>query len=209
MGLDLYHFKALKNKPDKLHEPDELHPFNENYILSEELEFFDNDINHFKDYIQSIEIKKIVNSLVFVKNGEQIKCSVDSGDVVVYNQYDFVDDYVNRFKDQYRLSDTVVDKWKLENCLVVDLVRNETATGFYYEGVGHQRKGMNSLFYQQYCHGKIYCFTKKSDFDFAFSCVDYYWDSDTAKEVEERKALFKNFFIDNYEPNRSWMWVDY
>jgi len=81
------------------------------------------------------------------------------------------------------------------------LVKN---MGFYYEEVGHQRNSMNDDFWQHFAQPTC-AFTKKCDFEYALSCIDYYYPDDTKECVEHRKREFKVNFIDSYTYGQSWM----
>lgn len=67
---------------------------------------------------------------------------------------------------------------------------------------------MNSAFNYFYQDNKD-CFVLKEDFIRAYSCIDYYWDSDTEEDVNNRKKLFKKDFLDKFEFGASFMALSY
>ena len=95
------------------------------------------------------------------------------------------------------------------NWIILKYYCLEKKDGFYFKSVGEQRKGMNGQFWEKFCNGDKYNFALKEDFEYAFSCVDRYWDSDTEESVRERKEKFKKEFLDNFELGASFMSISY
>jgi len=82
--------------------------------------------------------------------------------------------------------------------------------GFYYEEAGYQRKGVNDEFWKHFDpESDIYCYANKEDFEYAYKCIDKYWESDTEAIVQKRKNDFKLNFIDNYEFGESYLAISY
>lgn len=99
-------------------------------------------------------------------------------------------------------------KWESPQWLGFHFYEYEKVDGFYFEEAGYQRKGMNEKFWTRFASENINCFTKKEDFDFALTCVIYHWNNDPKSEDVHVKQLFKENFVDKYEPNKSWISVD-
>ncbi len=203
MGLDIYHYKATLQKPK------DLNPSSENYILEENYEGFDVDFSYFNKYIQLIDIPKILRTLIFAKKESELeeiknffKCEYD---FFYESNFLSINKVVDGFIIRNHQEGSLLHKWETPKWIGFHVFELEKKSGFYYEEVGYQRKGMNDRFAERFYSDSIYCYTKKEEFEFALSCVDFYWDDDTQAEVKKRKRQFKSEFLDNYEDKRSWM----
>ncbi len=208
MGLDITHRKSTLKRPEKLD------PFHRNYILENEFEDFDVDFNYFHDCIQTIDTPAVLETLIFPKKEdeiEEVKAFLKKYNYhfLFENDIKNIDNIVQKFISHNQLSGSLLHSWEAPKWIGFDIFKMEKQTGFYFEEIGEQRKGMNKHFWSRFWSDEIYCFTKKDDFEYAFKCVDFYWDSDTKEEVELRKKLFKENFPDKYEPNKSWLNLDY
>ena len=205
MGLDIYHYKATLLKPK------DLNPFNRKYISEDNYEGFDVHFSYFNNYIQIIDTPKTLKTLIFAKKESEF----DEIKNFLKYDYDFfyepnisnIDNVVDRFIIQNYLEGSLLHKWETTQWIGFNVFEWEKKSGFYYEKVGYQRKGMNERFGEHFNSYSNYCYTQKADFEFALSCVDFCWDDDTQEEVEQRKWQFKADFIDKYEEKRSWMHI--
>jgi len=48
---------------------------------------------------------------------------------------------------------------------------------------------MNKRFRERFSHEKTFIFTGKGNFDYAYKCVDYYWNDDTKEDVDLRMKI--------------------
>lgn len=203
MGLDIYHYKATLLKPK------DLNPFSENYILEENYEGFDVHFSYFNNYIQIIDVPKTIKTLIFALKESEL----DEIKNFLNYEYDFfyesnilnINNVADRFIIQNHLEGSLLHKWETPKWIGFHVFEWEKKSGFYFEEVGYQRKGMNERFRERFYSASNYYYTQKEDFEFALSCVDFYWDNDTQEEVEQRKRQFKADFLDKYEDKRSWM----
>ena len=208
MGLDIYHCKATLVKPK------DMNPFSDNYFIEDEFNVFDT-YDTLSGYIKQIEIPKTVRTLIFIKKEseiEEVKAFLHRGgdrDFFFEKDLSNIDRTVDQFIRQNHLEGCLRHKWEAPKWIGVHVFDWEVHTGIYYEEAGYQRKGMNEQFSDRFYSDPIYCYTQKEDFEFALSCVDYYWTSDTAEEVDQRKKDFKRDFVDSYETGRSFMLVSY
>ncbi|WP_221418046.1 hypothetical protein, partial [Fulvivirga kasyanovii] len=62
---------------------------------------------------------------------------------------------------------------------------------------------------KRFCSSDTYHFALKEDFQFALSCVDFYWTEDTEDELKQRKQNFNTNFLDKYEYGASFLTVSY
>ncbi|MCL2364378.1 MAG: hypothetical protein FWC71_06935 [Defluviitaleaceae bacterium] len=212
MGLDIYHFKATLTKPQKIY------PGFENYFIKygdDEHKYngFDVGMEYFEPYIQEIDVPKIKRTLIFVKN----ESDMDDMKKFLYHETHFfyesnlanIDKAVMHHVVRNKMTNLHIHKLDAPKWIVIYLFELVKETGFYYEEVGYQRKGMNKRFWEHFNSNSIYQYTHKSDFENALSCVDYYWKEDSAEVVNQRKQQFKIDFIDKYESNRSWLCICY
>jgi hypothetical protein len=189
MGLDIYHYKATLIKPWNLN------PFNQNYISEDTFEGFDVHFSYFNNYIQIIDTPKTLKTLIFAKKESEI----DEIKKFLSYEYDFfyesnilnIDNVVERYITQNNLQGSLLHKWEAPKWIGFGVFEWERKSGFYYEEIGYQRKGMNERFGECFYSDSKFCFTHKTDFEFALSCIDFYWDDDTPEDVEQRKKQFK------------------
>lgn len=205
MGLDITHRKATLKRPEKLD------PFHTDYILENEFEGFNVDFNYFENYIQKIDTPHILETLIFPKKEDELQKVKDF--LKKHGQYHFffenniqnMNKRVEEFIKNNHISDSLIHTWETTDWTGFDLFKIEKQTGFYFENIGEQRKGMNDNFWKRFYSEDVYDFANKEDFEYAFKCVDYYWDNDTEEDVQQRKKLFKENFVDKYEINKSWL----
>ncbi|HEX9061795.1 MAG TPA: hypothetical protein VF941_16575 [Clostridia bacterium] len=207
MGLDINHYKSVLQKPKGLN------PFNHKYISEDNYEGFDVNFGYFNNYVQIIDIPKTLKTLIFAKKESEI----DEIKNFLKYDYDFfyepnilnIDNVVDKFIKQNHIEGSLLHKWEAPKWIGFNVFEWERKSGFYYEEAGYQRKGMNERFGERFNSDSNYRYTQKADFEFALSCVDFYWDDDTQEGVEQRKWQFKADFIDKYENNRSWMHISF
>jgi hypothetical protein len=209
MGLDITHYKATLKQPDLLKRW--------NVVTEETYLGFDAPFEHFLRYIQPVVIPE-THCLLVVPHNESdqeytkqwflnfstptdVRNAVDDGHLEA-----FIESYIreNSFENML-IERTEGHKW-----WVIAFNRPLQRTGFYVEEVGYQRKGMNDAFWTRFCtNDNVFHFTKQEDFEFALSCVDFYWDSDTQEDLEQRRILFKADFVDKFEYGASYMAASY
>ena len=210
MGLDVYHFKATLTKPTAGV------AFFDNYFTESNFEGFDVGFDYFGDYVQEIEVAELPQkSFIFVKREVDLDAlkryfnrhEEDSNIVLYEPDASSIDSVVSRYVVENRLGDLHLCKKETMKWHLVQLYDIIKVTGFYVEEVGHQRKGMNRHFYEYFkaALDTVYCYTKKSDFEYALSCVDYYWKEDTEEIVAQRKLDFHENFVGSYKEGCSWL----
>ena len=208
MGLDIYHNKATLQRPAVID------PFNHSYVLESDFEGFDANIDYFNACIQLVDSPRTLETIIYPKTEKDIseaKELLKDGDYIFQfvKDVDKMDIALRRYVETYKLINNYVHKWEAPNWIGYHIYNYEKQRGFYYENVGFQRKGMNERFSARFASDGIVCFTGIADFEFALSCVDFYWDTDTKEDVEVRQEAFRKNFVNNYEINASWMDLDY
>ena len=206
MGLDITHYKATLQRP-KL-----IDPFNRHFITVKDFEGFDTSIEYFDKNLQLVDDPIILKTIIFPKRENEIQ---EVKEFLKYDEYEFlfekdlneINNTINLYQERNFLTKTLLHKWEAPKWFGFHFYEYEKVDGFYFEEVGYQRKGMNENFWTRFASENINSFTKKEDFDFALTCVDYYWDDDQKEEVENRKQIFKENFVDKYETNKSWISV--
>jgi len=218
MGLDITHFKATKEKA----EPHTLFYIGNDIYgetgaeIREKFDDFNVDFDHFQKYIQEIDVPTEVETVIIVKeieNLKQVKEHFKSTErtFIVRENEEQLQKELNDFekKKGYQNLKKNFEDISYTNWIILKYYTVEKKEGFYFKSAGEQRKGMNKKFWDKFCKGDKYNFALKEDFDYAFSCVDKYWDSDNEKSVIQRKEKFKKEFIDNFEFGASFMSVSY
>jgi hypothetical protein len=211
MGLDIIHYKAT------LERPEELHPVSENYMTKCVFEEwgFTEDFEHFKDCIQLIDAPVKLQTIICVKNESELEEISNmfvpgEGYVVLFDpDLSKLEERVAAHLEKDGLSGNLIWRWNTQRWVGFQVYLLEKVPGFYFKEVGYQRKGMNNRFWTRFRSETVFDFAEQEDFDFAFSCVDYYWDNDTEDEVIRRKQLFKKYFVDQFEAGKSWMSLSY
>ncbi|PIF33204.1 hypothetical protein CLU81_3784 [Flavobacterium sp. 9] len=207
MGLDITHRKSTLKKPEKLT------PSHTNYILESEFEGFDVGLDYFHNCIQNIDAPEILETIIFPKKEneiEEIKKFLSHVKHFLFEKdKENIEKSLQNFISKNQLSGNLLHSWETSEWTGFYIFRMKKQTGFYFEEIGEQRKGMNNLFWTRFSSDDIHNFTKKEDFEHAFKCVDFYWDSDTQDDVEQRIKMFKENFVDKYEPNKSWLSLSY
>jgi len=172
--------------------------------------------DHFKKYVQEIDCPIELESAIILqdkKDAKRIKEHFKSSGrkfFIKESEHQLHQELTEFEKSSgYLEVQKCFENIKHQGWTILKYYRNIRKEGFYFKAIGDQRKGMNSKFWEQFCSNEIYNFALKKDFDFALSCVDYYWDSDTPKIVEERKEEFNKYFINNFEEGASFMMVSY
>jgi len=120
-----------------------------------------------------------------------------------------LEESVKKILREENLLDCMVSYNKIRDWIYIDVYRLKQEKGFYYEGVGYQRKDMNANF-NKYYDSDICCYAKKEEFEFALTCVeffDYCSEDETGEKTLKAKELFKKDFVDSYEEGKSFMWV--
>lgn len=207
MGLDISHYKATLDPLSLM----ETFKYKE-YILERDFIYFDTTIQYFMPYLQKIKVPTVLVNLIFPKLGAQIdfKSEYEEPSIVMEGigpkEFQL---YVDAYIQKNKLSQALMRRYEMDDYWLFEFSTFEKKLGFYYDQVGYQRKGMNGMFSDRFCNNDIYNYTQRKDFNFALSCVDFYWQSDTQEMVENRKMQFKKEFVDAYEDRRSWMNVSY
>lgn len=211
MGLDITHYKATLEKPQTT---------DPTSICGETREGY-NDFNvpfeHFKQYIQEIDYPNILNTVIIVMQEYQLN---HVKEFFKDSNYTFFlktnEEEFNNLLTKHEIENDLIGLHKHMNdqvlgakWIVLDYYEILKKEGFYYEEVGYQRKGINSKFWDRFSSEDIYNFALKEDFEYAYSCIDYYWSSDTSEIVKLRKEDFKKNFIDNFESGASFLSLSY
>ncbi|MDC8003213.1 hypothetical protein POV27_04080 [Aureisphaera galaxeae] len=218
MGLDITHYKATLEKAEDY----TLFYIGQGIygetggVIREKFEGFNVDFNHFSKYIQEIDFPTEIESVVIVKGNENLK--------EVQEHFRSTERIFLVRENEEQLQKTLSDFERnrgyenLKKCfedidymdwIILRYYTVEKKEGFYFKSVGEQRKGMNGKFYQKFCKGNQHMFAHKSDFDYALTCVDHYWEGDSKERVRQRKEEFKKYFVDNFESGASFMFVSY
>ncbi len=215
MGLDIIHNKATLKKPS----PDTVGYFcNDDLVIEEEFDSFNVPFGHFEKYIQQVEYVVIERTIVVVQNKKFLAAAKSRFNDIEYfviapktneEEQEQIHTYIHQeglgFLEEYHREPSSQEvQWKF-----VELYRIDHKTGFYTHDVGHQRKGVNGRFWERFNVDNIYCFALQEDFEYAYSCVDFYWQSDTKEDVRERKRLFKENFVDTFELGASYLYLSY
>jgi len=207
MGLDITHRIATLKRPEILT------PSHTDFVLEDEFEGFDVDFNYFRNYIQEIDTPEILETLIFPKEEnkiEEIKKYLNHVTHFLFEKNrENIEKSLLNFISKNQLTGNLIYSWDSFDWTGFYIFKIKKQTGFYYEEIGEQRKGVNQDFWKRFSSDDIYNFTKKDDFEYAHKCVDFYWPSDTHEEVEIRKKMFRENFVDKYEPNKSWLSLSY
>lgn len=209
MGLDISHIKAVLDRPITTD------PYKLGGVTEDDFFGFNVAFGHFSKYIQLIDCSHIRQSIIIVEDEKYLQETIDwfkkSQDPVFYKtSQEAFQKELDNFENEHHLKDLCthvashVVKWKV--LYYYEIIRK---TGFYTQEVGYQRKGVNEKFWKHFYSDTIYDFALKEDFEYAYSCVDYYWPSDTKKEVVERKRKFKEDFLNKYEFGASYLSISY
>jgi hypothetical protein len=208
VGLDITHYKATLDKPLRIE------PFNRKFILEEEFVGFDVEFEYFQNFIQNVDTPEILETVIFPKREYEID---EVKQFLNNEQYHYLFEKnvgninlrIDNFITANNLTKAIVHNWETDKWFGFHIYEYKKQVGFYFEEVGEQRKGMNDNFWKRFSSDNIYCFTKSEDFAYALTCIDFYWDVDTKEDIEIRKKMFKENFVDKYELNRSWMSLSY
>jgi hypothetical protein len=208
MGLDITHYKAI------LERPVEISRFDQCYILASEFKGFDVEIDYFQPYIQLIDTPESLKTIIFPKSEheiEEVTAFYTDTDCIILLEQDItkIERRLSDYLSEKKLHVNSIRRWETDKWFRFEVYKFEKQIGFYCESVGEQRKGMNKKFWTRFQSDEIFCYTQQADFEFAYDCVGFYWDSDTKEEVQQRKKNFKENFVDKYEPHRSWMELSY
>ena len=204
MGLDITHYKATLKRPTKLD------PFNRNLITEQEFEGFDTNFQYFERNIQMIETLITIETIIFPKREseiEEVKKFLNCNEYIFLFEKNIndIDRTVEHYLQKKSLIKNLLHSWTTDKWFGFHVYKLDRQVGFYFEEVGYQRKGVNDKFWTRFGSESINSFTKQQDFEFALTCVDSYWNSDTKDDVDLRRQSFKANFVDNYETNKSWI----
>jgi len=210
MGLDIYHVKATLQRPRTKD------PFGLTSVQEIEFEGFNVPFAHFSRYIQQIDTPEILQTCILVRNEQYLEEATEwfkhqTGYKIFFERDKrSLAGTINHFATQHNLNSLIryvgegCDKWHVLK--YYELVKK---TGFYTTNEGYQRKGVNAHFAERFYHDTLYRFALHEDFEYAYNCIDYYWDSDTAEDVLVRKKEFKETFIDTFAAGASYLHVSY
>ncbi len=209
MGLDITHYKATRKQPDPLKIW--------NVVTRETYRGFDAPFEHFSRYIQDVVLPEHHLSLFVPYELSDLDYTREwfrnfsiRYDIQTLPDGQDLETFVEAYIRENSLEGLLIDRSEALKWWIFTFNRPLHRTGFYVEEVGYQRKGMNTGFWTRFCtNNGVFHFTRKEDFDFALSCVDVEWDGDTPEDVELRRTLFKNDFVDAYEEGASYMAVSY
>lgn len=218
MGLDVTHYKATLERAEthSLFYIDQGIYADTGGITRKNFCDFNVKFDHFKNYIQEIDCPVELESAIIVndkKDSKRIKEHFKSSGRKIFvkeNEHLLYQELIEFEKSLGYLNiQKCFEDIEYEGWTILKYYKTIKKEGFYYKKAGHQRKGMNNKFHERFCSNKIYNFAFKEDFDYALSCVDYYWKSDTSSIIEERKKEFCESFINNFEKGASFMMVSY
>lgn len=210
MGLDITHYKA------SLTTPNHAELWSQGVIIEEnfENEGFNVPFSYFNNWIQKVNYPVVRLFKVILHKPSYMGDFLNSNYFTSDNLLPFTleDDWQNRLiryetwkgLESYQKVVRRSGKWT-----TVTYYETLSRNGFYYSEIGEQRKGMNANFMMRFGQEKSYNFALAEDFTYAMDCVDFYWSTDTQKDVAQRKRLFKENFVDQFEEGRSWLNVSY
>lgn len=209
MGLSISHNKATLKRPTVSS------PYEPIGVTEEEFTGFNVDFTYFRRYIQKIECPKVVQTFIIVEEEQHLAHTQnwfkEIGDPVLFHvNEDDLRNEIATLEQKYQLNG--LEKQLCQGPPELKLLyycEVSKQTGFYIEGVDYQSKGMNGKFWERFCGGYYDNFALWEDFEYAYNCVDHYWNSDTAEELAIRKQAFKKYFLDAYEPGASFMSISY
>lgn len=218
MGLNITHYKATMEKA-------ETHTLF--YVghsiygetgaeIRENFDHFNVDFDHFQKYIQEIDFPTEIETVIIVKGIENLNNvkehfkSTERTFIVLESEEQLQKelDAFEKQKEYQNLRKNFEDITYMD-WILLKYYTIEKREGFYFKSAGEQQKGMNKKFWDKFCNGEKYNFALKEDFNFAFSCIERYWDSDTEESVMQRKEKFKKEFLDNFELGASFMFVSH
>ncbi|MCE7995654.1 MAG: hypothetical protein HEP71_26990 [Roseivirga sp.] len=209
MGLDIYHEKATLLRPRFIG------PGETPGIIEDEFSGFDVPFSYFDKFIQKIDCGKRIQSAIIVDDPSKLDKARDwfkNSDVaiIMLEDGDQPEIKVKQWAVKQGFDKLLQHTWRGLHWKVIDYYELEQRVGFYTDEVGYQRKGMNAMFWEHFGELEhIYNFTSRQDFEYALTCVDFYWEGDTQEEVEKRKLLFKKTFVDQYKKGESILSLSY
>lgn len=175
---------------------------------------FDVPFSHFEKYIQKIDCANVLKTAIIVKEEQYLAYTMDwfkEDDYQVF--YEKTDALLNQQLREYESKNNLKQllhhleegpkQWYLLYYYEI-----EKKVGFYEVEAGYQRKGMNVDFGYFYQDDKCE-FVLREDFERAYKCIDYFWESDTEEDLINRKKNFKENFLDKYEFGASYLSVSY
>lgn len=217
VGLDITHYKATFKKAEAhtLFYIGECIYGNTGAEIRELFDGFNVDFDHFKKYIQQIDVPSLVESIIVVNNPEYLKNAQEhfrseNHLVLLKPNNEELTETLHRFERQkgYQLLERNVKNGEHVPWTIVNYFTTQQKEGFYFEQVGTQRKGMNNNFWSRFCNGEKHFFAQKEDFEFAFSCLEPR-NYDTEESMAQKIETFKKSFIDNFEEGASFLSVSY
>lgn len=217
MGLEITHYKATL---DKAEISTLFYIGNDIYgetgaEIREKFGTFNVDFEHFRKYIQEIEVPTEIETIIIVKGSEKLKkvkehFQSDERTFLVQENEEQLKIELDSFEKKrgYQKLEKHFENIHYTDWIILKYYTLEKKEGFYFKSVGNHRKGMNDKFWDKFCNGDKYNFADKEDFVYAFSCIDS-WVTDTEESVRQRREEFKKKFIDNFDLGASFMSISY
>jgi len=208
MGLDLSHRKLT------FREPEYVDSFNVGRNLLEKLNFFKpEERSNVTPFIQPIRLCVVKDIIWYAQTETQYHKFLNSK-VSLKNEIIFE-------PDQAKLKSIILETEKAKGLTSMDKYERNTIDwntisyyefeikeGFYSIYVGEQRKGVNKSFWERFMNNDgIHYYMAFEDFMHSYQAIDFYWDSDTHEDVEKRRELFRENFINKYVKGESYLSV--
>ena len=214
MGLDISHYKVLNNLPNPST------ALNEGCLYADDFELFQNTSKPLQSNIKEIVYCDIKDSLHLVNNLD------DCNELIKDNKFNKQFGYpMKHFKQVNSESEAnkAISEFEIKNKLIglhhyrkkgkwttIQFYDIQFKRGLYFECVGYQRKGMNDEFWKHFSNNDdFYYYTELEDFQYAYNCIDKYWESDTSETIIKRKDEFRRTFLDNFQYGISFLGISY
>jgi hypothetical protein len=210
MGLDISHRKLT------FQEPEYVDAFNDGRNLLDQLNHFKPDERSYvTPFIQPIKICVVKDRIWYAKTETQFHKFQDSK-ISLKNEIIFEPDLTKLksiiFETEKAKGLTSMAKYEtnITDWNTISYYEFEIKEGFYSIYVGGQRKGVNKTFAERFMNnGELGYYMALEDFMHAYHAIDFYWDSDTDEDVENRRELFRKNFINKYVKGESYLSVSY
>lgn len=210
MGLDITHYKLT------LEEPNVVNSMNVGRNLLCDLKFFKTEeIKYVQPFIQQIEICKVRERIWYANDEKQyqnfLKSKVAENNNIIFEK-DPIELRTKIESEEKKRGLNLLKNYEVNviDWSTINYYEFEFEEGFYCIEVGYQRKGVNNSFWKRFKNeNNIYNFMCKQDFEHAYNSIDFYWDSDTNEDVQLRKKLFKENFMDKYTEGESYLSLSY
>lgn len=211
MGLDITHYKLSHSPNDE-----------GNQLTIEDWDLICNvPLEHFSKYITDVWEYDFDKTIALVKDEQTLeKLKKDE----TFSEMDYMAVFIGTSDNKLRtklatfIKNEKLDKLEKSGLTIksngikyseLSFGERVKKKGFYYVEVGHQRQGMNKLFYDTF--KKYIYWGEKKDFDLAFECVggDHYNDSWSRETLDSLNANFKENFVDKFVFGQSILCVSF